>query len=36
MTTLTRHRGNSLFDTVFSDLFNDEFTTPDRDWETIL
>jgi HSP20 family protein len=27
MTTLTRHRGNSLFDTVFSDLFNDEFIT---------
>jgi len=27
MTTLTRHKGNSLFDTVFSDLFNDEFIT---------
>ena len=27
MATLTRHRGNSLFDTVFNDLFNDEFIT---------
>ena len=25
MTTLTRYKGNSLFDTVFNDLFNDEF-----------
>ena len=25
MTTLTRYKGNSLFDSVFNDLFNDEF-----------
>jgi len=25
MTTLTRHKSNSLFDSVFNDLFNDEF-----------
>ena len=27
MTTLTRHRGNSLFDSVFNDLFSDEFVS---------
>jgi len=27
MTTLTRHKGNSLFDSVFNDFFNDEFNT---------
>jgi len=25
MTTLSRYKGNSLFDTMFNDIFNDEF-----------
>jgi HSP20 family protein len=27
MTTLPRYKGNSLLDTMFSDIFNDEFTS---------
>ena len=27
MTTLSRYKGNSLLDTMFSDIFNDEFTS---------